>query len=105
MRTASILLVLIVVMGCVRDVWAFSDVPEKIYTVDVSGHRFGFIDTVFYGLTENYYKGTYIYLGPLGTHHIPITATQGLVGFCVTAIGLIALPSVLIAKSWRRKAR
>jgi hypothetical protein len=93
MRTASILLALVVVLCFVRDAGA------KSYCIWIAGNRFGLDDVEWAKGTA---QSSTAYLGPLGAHHVPLTATQGLAGFCLIMIVLIA---VLVVATFRWKLR
>jgi hypothetical protein len=107
MRTALILLALVVVLGfvsiaqgeCVGDL-----LSDK--TIVVSGHTIGFRDFGFrWSLAGNGmddFVSTEMYLGSLGSFEVPFTATQGLVGFCLIVVGLLALVTTLTFR-WKRK--
>jgi hypothetical protein len=101
MKTASILLALIVVLGFVSEAEAgieYRDIKHK-YTVRIAGQDFGFKE--FYGLTDDY-TTTLVYLGPLGARIVPFNATHGLIGFCFILALLIIVPAVLTVR-WKKK--
>jgi hypothetical protein len=103
-RTASILLALIVVLGFVSEAGAQTDyVTERDYTFTVADQRYGFIDGADYytGVREPW---TVICLGPLGSPEVPFTATQGLVGFGLILATLIIVPAVLTVR-WSKRSR
>lgn len=103
MRAASILLALVVVLGLPRD--AISGQPYLVhdYSVVVGHHLYGVID--WPGEPEsNTQPFTTAYFGPLGQHQVPFTATEGLVGFCVVVVGLVALVTVGTVR-WKRAAQ
>src|SRR5262245_10664074 len=109
MRTASILPALVVVLGFVSEAGAYviEDVIQDDRSIEIGGQRFGFIDWIPYYSGQkphippvpNYTK---VYLGPCGSHQVPFTATQGLVGFCLIVVGFIALVATLTVR-WKRK--
>jgi hypothetical protein len=105
MRTASILLALVVVLGFVREATAFTEEPYicRDYSVVVREHRLGFAD---WACVTPDWKSTRVWsclhCGRLGDFKIPFTATQGFVGFCVIVVALIALAVVLTVR-WKRK--
>jgi hypothetical protein len=110
MRTASILLALVVVLNFVRDAGAFAPnfVAEQDHTIVVGGQTLGFrtgtwVGDIDFNTFVHPRTATYAYLGPLGSHNVPFTATQGLVGFCVIVAGVIALAMVFTVL-WRRRA-
>jgi hypothetical protein len=94
MKTASIPLALVVVLGFVRTAAAM-DVQEPVqqYAFWIGEWGFGFVE---------YPGGTYMSLGPAGSYVVPFTATQGLVGSCVIVVGLVALATVFTFR-WQRK--
>lgn len=67
------------------------------YSVTIGNTTWGFVD---------WYSGdrcvSWICAGPFGPHHVPFTATQGLVGFGAIVVGLVALVAVLSVR-WKRK--
>jgi hypothetical protein len=71
---------------------------EPIYdrTFNVFGQRFGFEEEECLLSSR---MVTMLYAGPFGSHEVPFSATQGLVGAGVIIAALIVLPSVC----WRRK--
>lgn len=104
MKAASILLALVAVLGFCREAGArdFFRFPEVCCrrNVTVGPYSFGFVD---YGLTETDPKPwTVMYACPLGSHSVPFTATQGLIGFIVILVMLISLPIVLTVR-WKKK--
>jgi hypothetical protein len=102
-RTASILLALIVVLGFVNEAGAWERiVSENRYTISIAGHETGFMDQHTYD-TEGRYYWSAICLGPFGSHQVPFTAAQGLIGFCLILATLIIVPAVLTVR-WRRRA-
>jgi hypothetical protein len=103
MRPVPILLALAVVLCFVSESRAGIDLPVRNYTAKIAGHTFGFIDWPPYdspaGRERSY---TTMYAGPLGKHDVPFTATQGLVGFCVLVVGMVALVTLFTFR-WKRK--
>jgi hypothetical protein len=119
MRTASIHLALIVVLGFARGMEAqqrgsSTDVPNDItltttpyadiptvptysYTVTIGRQLFGFQQWA-----DGAKARPYAYFGPLGHFSVPFTATQGLVGFCVFLVLLVIVPVVLKLR-WKRR--
>jgi hypothetical protein len=72
-----------------------ADQPGHNYTTAVGYQRFGFAD--FYSeMAER--RVSNIYLGPLGTHEVPFSATFGLI--CFLLILLIVL-GVIAMLAWR----
>jgi hypothetical protein len=101
MRTASILLALVVVLGFLREAGAYStsDRFYPDYTVQIGEYRIGFRDHR-HGDTLNF---SVVDLGPFGEYHkVPFTATQGLAGFCFIVAMLIIVPVALTVR-WKRK--
>jgi hypothetical protein len=103
MKAASILLALVVVLGIARE--AGADLMQSVhntYVISIGEQRFGFEDGDWIGWgTQGNWSS--IYLGPLGPHRNPFTATQGLVGFCVIVAMLVIVPAVLTVR-WKRRA-
>jgi hypothetical protein len=103
-----ILLALVVVLGFVSEARAFFPENEHDYRITVASQCFGFTD---YSVQQPGMKGrerTFrlqgeIYLGPLGACPVPFTATQGLVGFCMIVIGMVALVTMFTFR-WKRKS-
>jgi hypothetical protein len=125
MKTASIRLALVVVLGFASEAGAQNtnytvgkphwDTSRKeisytifknpfYYTHD---YRFWLGDQAF-GFAQgsnpggSYPYNSYCFAGPLGTCQVPFTATQGLVGFCVIFVGMVALVTTLSVR-WKRK--
>jgi hypothetical protein len=114
MRTASILLTLVVVLGFVNEAGvnggeaqyeggflppATMPPPTLMhdYTVRVAGQLFGFKQWQM-----NNRPSSYFYVGPFGEGNFPFTATQGLVGFCLIVLTLIALLGTFTVR-WKRR--
>jgi hypothetical protein len=103
MKTASILLALVFVLGFCRKAGA-------VDYVFVWGEQvFGIADaevTQTLDANENVIDeavvASAVYFGPLGYLQVPCTATQGLIGFCVIFAMLFILPAVLTVR-WKRK--
>jgi hypothetical protein len=103
MRTASILLAWVIVLGFGSQE-AFSQVdpgpivpviPINDYTFDIGEQTFGFVD---------FPNGeSIVCIGPLGQIDLSFTATQGLIGFCVILTTLVVLPVVLTVR-WKKRA-
>jgi hypothetical protein len=102
MRTTSILLALVVVLGFVSEAGA-AVVAEHDFTVTIGGKPFGFRDCHYTALLEGLRVQSVLCLGPFGYHEIPFTATQGLVGFCMIVVGMLALVTVGTVR-WKRKS-
>ncbi len=102
MRTASILLALVVVMGFVREAGAQG--PELVTdcSVVIAGQPFGFITTPADISVHGIEFYTFAYLGPFGVYKVPFTATQGLIGLCVIVFVLIALVATLTLRLKRK---
>jgi hypothetical protein len=104
MRTASILLTLVVVLGWARDASALTELETKHdYTFRVGQFTIGFSDGHACGMGGAEWDWSYIHVGPVGKRLVPFTATQGLVGFCLIVLTLIALMSAFAAR-WKRRA-
>jgi hypothetical protein len=115
MRTASILLALVVGLGFVREAGAEFVSTTRDCTIKIGDQWFGFADqwvnpapqfpdATNDGRNCRYEDGlfTTMYIGPFGNRTVPFSATQGLVGFCLILVAFIAL---LVAVTVRRKRR
>jgi hypothetical protein len=105
MRTASILLALVIVLGTTAEAGAYAEERRlsKNCSIEIGEYRLGFVEWVSYwGNVRSSPYWTEMYLGPLGDYEVPFTATQGLVGFCTIVVGLIALPVVFTFR-WKKK--
>lgn len=87
MRPIPILLALVVVLGFV------SEAGADDYIVTVGDQDFGIYDSPC---------GNVVAIGPWQMG-VPFTATQGLIGFCAIAVGLVALVTLLTFR-WKRRA-
>jgi hypothetical protein len=97
MKTAAIVLALVIVLGFVRETTAAD------CSIRVGGRLFGIVDeTDPFSPPNTPITVTQVYVGPLGDFEVPFTATKGLFGFCVIAIGLVALVTVVSVR-WKRK--
>jgi hypothetical protein len=124
MKTASIRLALIVVLGFASEAGAQNinytvgkphwdaSAKEISYTVvkavyPTHDYRFWLGDQAF-GFAQwpnpggSYPYNSCCFVGPLGECEVPFTATQGLVGFCVIVVGMVALATTLSVR-WKRK--
>jgi uncharacterized membrane protein (UPF0182 family) len=96
MRTASILLALVVVLGFV------SQASAADYRIWVRGRGYGIYDWKFEFKGKVFGQGgTAVDLG-FSHFDVPFTATQGLIGFCVIVVGLLALVTVFTFR-WKCK--
>lgn len=103
MKTASILLALVVVLGFVSEAGARQvGYIDYSCTVNVGEHTYGFQDCHIEHYGGFLSRSTIARLGPLGNHHVPFTATQGLVGFCFIVVGMVAMVTVFTFR-WKRK--
>jgi hypothetical protein len=100
MRFIPILLALVVVLGCVSVAGAHTVelTVAPNYTVSNGTYSIGIGDL----RANGEYVGTQLLLGPLGNLKVHFTATQGLVGFCVIVVGMLALVTVGTMR-WKRK--
>jgi hypothetical protein len=115
MRTASILLALVVVFFASEGL-ARMKTPVHDFTVHLGQYSLGLCEYEDESLIERkiLYENeglqlpdllrtyTLLCLGPFGVHQVPFTATQGLVGFCCILATLIILPAVLTVR-WKKK--
>lgn len=92
MKAASMLMLLVVVLGCQPGIKGYT--PRRDYTTRICKYQYGFIDW-----TDEH---STVVAGPLGDFNVPFTATQGLVGFCVILVTLIIVPFVLTVR-WKEK--
>lgn len=107
-RFGAVLLVMFAAVAIVRE--ARASTPYRAYLVQVSGQTFGFID-----IPAEYQSPvsfqipvkdiTILHLGPFGMYDVPLTATQGLVGFCIFLVVIVAMPIILLARYWRGAER
>lgn len=106
MRTASILLAMVIVLGFAREAWAIGDigVPVHDYTVHLAGKRFGLIEYNYDPLSQQQGKTTYTMLVGIRDKpfEVPFTATQGFTGLCLIVVAFIAL-LVVATFRWKRK--
>jgi hypothetical protein len=95
MRTASLLLALVVVLG-----WASKAAAQvgktRDYSVAIGNQEFGLIEL----------EGVYclVLLGPFPSIYLPFRATPVLIAFGLMVVALIALVTVATMR-WRKKAR
>jgi hypothetical protein len=95
MRTASILLSLVVVLGFLRESRAALYTHD--YTISVAGNRIGFVE-----IGNSFGGQTFFRIGPEFSFEVPFTAKQGIVGFCVIIIGIVALLTLFTVR-WRKR--
>jgi hypothetical protein len=107
MKAALILLALVVVLSFAEDAGAYSSFKYRDYTLAINSQRFGFAD---WCPGSNYDGGpairrgwTTMYAGPVGEIHVPFTAIQGLVGFCLIVVTLIALLITLTVRGKKKR--
>jgi hypothetical protein len=103
-QTTLILPALVVLLGFINEAGANINLStENDLVVTIGHYDFGFSDCVWFN-ANNRSSGRYTnaFLGPLGNHRVPFTATQGLVGFCVILALLITLPAMLAVR-WKKK--
>jgi hypothetical protein len=107
MRTTSILLLLVVVLGFVSEAGAklrFEHIAHG-YCIKVGDYHLGFRDGSYWQ-SDGFRKavGTWnaVMLGPFGRIEVPFTATQGLVGFCCILATLVIAVVVLTVR-WKKK--
>ena len=94
MRTASILLALIVVLGFVTEAGA-QELGRiyHTYVQELNGQCFGFQDGGINNREGGWNYWSQVYLGPFGQHDAPFTATQGLLGFIVI-VAVLAIVTI-----------
>jgi hypothetical protein len=100
MRTASILLALAVVLSFVSE--AAAAVKTIRYAIEAGDYIFGLVE-IYNDVDRT--SVTMLFLGPVGTHQVPFSATQGLVGFCVFLALLVIVPVVKKVRSNRRQPK
>jgi hypothetical protein len=101
-KTASILLALIVVLGFCREAgaWEYPKDDQRDYSIHIGTYRFGFFEWVDEGTSQP--TATLLLLGPFGNRISPFNATQSLIGCSVILAVLITLP-VAATVRWRNK--
>jgi hypothetical protein len=110
MRTALIVLAMVVVLGWARSATALVELETRHdYTFRVGESKFGFSDGHAYGsyvstAADAEWDWSYLHLGPLGRRQVPFSATQGLVGLCALAAALIVVSAILMVRWKRREA-
>jgi hypothetical protein len=103
MRTASLLLSLVMVLGFVRESGADIVFPVRDYTAKIAGHSVGFIDWPPFDSPAGQEPGyTMMHVGPLGSFKIPFTATLGLIGVCLIVVTFVAGVALLTVR-WKKK--
>jgi hypothetical protein len=104
MRTGSILLALVAVLGAARE--AVGQPTRLDYAIEIADCRYGISEcpSLAAWLEDSDHTITSLHLGPVGTYHVPFTATQGLIGFIVIVAMLIVLPAVAVV-GWKRNDR
>jgi hypothetical protein len=104
MKSASVLLALVVVLSFVSDAGAkpIANVNNDDYSIWWGMQRFGFHDGTSTKMDGSIVRWSFVNLGPLGSHEVPFNATQGLVGFCVIVTTLIALVTAFTVR-WNRR--
>ena len=101
MRTAAILLALVVVLNA-REAGADAHFETRSdYTISFGDNQIGFIDGHARGLMFND-DWSQIRLDPLVRYNVPFTATQGFIGLIVILVAMIVLPIAVLA-TWRKK--
>jgi hypothetical protein len=97
MRLIPILLALVVVLGFVSQAGA-EVITSPNYTIVVGKYVFGIADF----RKDDQLLATSIFFGKGRPLDVPFSATQGLVGFCVIVVGMVALVMVGTVR-WKRK--
>jgi hypothetical protein len=103
MKATSLLLALAIVLGFVSEAGAFSSWIYCNRSIEIGTHRFGFADWSPGSGPPPTPPWTMIYAGPFGEWQVPFSATQGLVGFCILGVGMVALLTSLNVR-WKRKS-
>jgi hypothetical protein len=104
MRPLSILMAIVAVLGFVSEAGARDIAPNRDFTVDVGGKPLGFIDWRYTNLLEGPQLHSLICLGPFGNHEVPFPAIVGFVGFCLLAVGMLALVTAATFRCKRKRA-
>jgi hypothetical protein len=99
MRTASILLASIVVLGSLNEASAEICILKHDYTIALA--RSGSYGLQEYIVDNNGTTWTVFWIGRT-YRNVPFTATQGLIGSCAIVAGLIALPAMCTLR-WKKK--
>jgi hypothetical protein len=97
MRKASILPALVVVLGFASETEAQVVDASPNYTIVIGKCVFGIAD---FRRGEQLLE-TCIFFGNERPLQVPFTATQGLVGFCVLVVGMLALVTMFTFR-WKR---
>jgi hypothetical protein len=92
----------VVVLGFVSDAEAVTLYPSHDYTIEIGDYKFGFEDYEGWISSDPDFNSRSIYLGPLGHHKVPFTATHGLIGFCFVLAVLVIVP-VVFSVRWKKK--
>jgi hypothetical protein len=102
-KTTSILLALLMVLGIVSEAGAESGniCVEHNFLLEFGGQVFGFLDSTHYSGAPPQYRSV-LHFGPLGSREVPFTAVQGLVGFGCILATLVTL-SALFTVRWQRE--
>src|SRR5688572_7557330 len=100
MRTASILLALVVVLGFVSEANALGRWISCNRVIEINEERYGFID---WALSDDGREGyTMMYAGPIGRCSVPFSANVGLLGIVLIVVGMLALVTAGTFR-WQRK--
>jgi hypothetical protein len=102
MRTASILLALVVVLGFVSEAGAEFVLNQHQCTFHYAKSDNPFNGIECFGICDWLGDETEICFGPLGSCKVPFTAMQGMIGFCLIVVTFIAL-LVFLSVRWKRK--
>lgn len=102
MKTASILLALVAVLGFVNEAKACMGEVVNNRTIVLGGNAFGFYDMRLSLPGIDSITWTEMQLGAFGPYRVPFTAIQGLIGFCLIVVAFVAM---LVGLSVRRKKK
>src|SRR5262245_32537249 len=109
MQKLLVILLILALFGCTKQPATPSRLPlvlepqqpVKSYQIKIGTWNFGFQDIP---IPRNSYPDPVIHMvhfGPLGSHGVTFTATQGFVGFCVTFLALLSVPVVALTLRWK----
>jgi hypothetical protein len=107
MRTASVLLVMVVILAFVTEARAQATLDEieavKVradYSISLGKQKFGFCEGSNFLIDGRVLNWSRMFVGPIGSFDIPCSAIQGLVGFCLIIVVLFALITIATAR-WK----
>lgn len=99
MKSASILLALVVVLTANQLAGQQPAPVVEDYTIQIGNSYFGFV-----GSDDPTLDFSCIWLGPFGPYQVPFSPLQGVIGFCVIFIMIVVVLTVLTVR-WKRRKR